>query len=523
RNWIFEGKGQLPLPPPAQWSIAIGQARRDTVDGHDYVLVPYTLDTTLLAPVDEPAKADEGLATIGGVVNVDFHLPADPEHLLERTGFACMDEADFPPNSVDTENARQFFDDTCVAGADPEGCHVTAPAPTVDCVPALKAAVGAIETAFRFERKAWDAARADAVRVGEQKAGGAQLKALEEGVRDNRIVYRYFPSDSCAIAEGCVGGAGWRRLLQFTATVQNLGAEAAAIGEVGEGSPPVVNNMVSFSQCHGHKHFNHYGRFQFGNGDLQLGGKRAFCLESTSRYFNNEATPMTHPYSCAYQGVAAGWGDDYIAGLDCQWVDVTPVDTSAPAGFTAPLSFKVNPDDFLCEGNLRRSADGTPLFEPTTFTSEDGRIENRFQCDFFPEHASDNAVSVPVTLPTEGGMVTAPCGRFLAGPLRNCGFSRPDAPVACAPGAAVKVTCTGGSADKPVAVRVCEASHVAGGIPCTHREALATLVHAGIGSEATLTCPSVREGAETGGLAAVFVAPVVPGDDVSGVTCTLAP
>jgi hypothetical protein len=527
RNLYFdpeEGKRQLPLPPVEQWQLSFQPAGRTTIDGHDYVAVSYSFAATLLSPVAEPGRADPALGAIGGVLEEPATLPADPEHLLERTGFACMNEDDFPPNSVDTENARWFFDDTCEAAAVGEvedGCHVTRDV-DVDCLDELAARVGTSPLSFRFERKAWDPARADAVRVGQQQPGGAQLKALDDGLADNRIVYRFFPAESCAIAEGCVGAPGWRRLLQFTATVQNLGAEAAAIGAVGPGSPPVENNMVSFSQCHEHMHFNHYGRFTFGTGAQQLGGKRAFCLESTSRYFNNEATPLTHPYNCEFQGVAPGWGDDYIAGLDCQWVDVTPVDSTG--GVVAPLGFTVNPDDFLCEGELRREDDGTPLFEPAPgFTSEDGRPENRFQCDFFPDHAADNAVSVDIELPDDqGGLVTAPCAGFLVGEKRNCDFERRGAPVACAPGETVTLSCTGND-DTPAAVRVCEASQVLGGIPCLYADALATTVQTAAASTVSFACPAAREGAETGGLYATFVAPMVPDDDVGGVACAVVP
>jgi hypothetical protein len=525
-----EGKGQLPLPPAQQWNLEVGAPERARLDGHDLVLVPYTFSATLLSPETSAALADPALGAVGGVVEEPFSLPADPEHLLERTGYACMNEEDFPPNSVDTENARQFFDDTCTA-SDPRGteggCHVSELVER-ECTEALREEIGLVEATARFTRVAWSQARADEVRVGEQTPGGAQLRALEEGVRDHRIIYRYFPADSCAISEGCVGGPGWRRLLQFTATVQNLGAEAAAIGDVGPDSLPVQNNMVSFSACHQHMHFNHYGRFTFGDGAEQLGGKRAFCLESTSRYFNNEDTPLTHPYGCHFQGVAAGWGDDYIAGLDCQWVDITPVESSG--GLRAPLGFQVNPDDFLCEGTLRRDADGAPLFEPTEFRSEDGRTENRFQCDFFDAHQDDNVVSTEVLVPDTGGMVTTDCNRYLVGDRRNCGFDVLDAaPQPCRAGSTATLRCTGGSASAPATVRLCEASHRHGAIPCAFLDAVTTVVLDGPTSEATFTCPDAREAAslgpeaEVGGLVAAFVAPLVPEDTVAGVTCEVVP
>ena len=83
--------------------------------------------------------------------------------------------------------------------------------------------------------------------------------------------------------------------------------------------------MFEYSTCHQHYHFSHYGKFSLGFGNQHFVSKRAFCLESTSRYANNETTPLTHPYSCHFQGIEAGWGDDYIAGIDCQWIDVSSV------------------------------------------------------------------------------------------------------------------------------------------------------------------------------------------------------
>lgn len=515
RNLYVEGLGQLPLPPVDQWVIAPGAAERGTIDGHDYVFVDYTYAGTLLAPLAEAALADPALATVGGMVDEPFVLPADPESLLERTGYACMNESDFPPNSVDTENARQFFDDTCERGE--SECHITE-IPGESCLEALENAVGRSEVMIHFERIPWDDARADEVRVGAQRDGGPQLRALDEGVRDHRIVYRYFPADSCAISEGCVGGSGWRRLLQFTATVQNLGDEDVALGDVGPTSPAVVNRLVSFSECHRHMHFNHYGRFEFGDGDMALGGKRAFCLESTSRYFNNEDTPLTHPYSCAFQGVAAGWGDDYIAGLDCQWVDVTSID--ATGGVTAPLRFIVNPDEFLCEGALVLDEGGNPTFEPTEFRNEAGEVEQRFVCDRFPDANADNAVEAPVTLPEEGGLATAPCRRFLVGAERNCDYERqPGELVACTPGETLTLSCTAASSSAPVAVRVCEGSHALGGIPCLHNEALGVAVVEDAAVTVEVSCPVARDTVEVGGLVSVFRAGVVPGTDAA-VTCT---
>src|SRR4029453_15071506 len=87
---------------------------------------------------------------------------------------------------------------------------------------------------------------------------------------------------------------------------------------------------------------------------------------------NNENSPTWSPYNdCAFQGISEGWGDQYNAGIECQWLDLTTVDTSAGA-VTQPLGFRSNPDGFLCEGDPIVGGDGLPLWEPTAFTTTAG-------------------------------------------------------------------------------------------------------------------------------------------------------
>lgn len=516
RNFFYDDAGQLPLPPKEIWEVTVGAPRRATIDGHDLVVVDYTLHSTLLTPYKQPALAEPKLAKAGGVWVEPFLLPADPELLLERTGYACMDEADFPPNSVDTENARAFYDDLCEGDT---GCHITE-LPTVDCRTAVADAIGGVSTSVRFERLPWDAKKADEVRVGEQAKGVAQLKALPEGVEDNRIIYRYFPADSCAIAEGCVGGSGWRRLLQFTATQQNMGELDLYLGDVSASSAAVANKLVSPSACHGHMHFNHYGNFEFGTGDNELGSKRAFCLESTSRPFNNEGAVLVHPYGCHYQGTAAGWADDYIAGLDCQWVDITPV--AGPV--TAPLTFHVNPDAFLCEGEPILNGNGQLTFELTDFLNEDGERESAIACEEAGNWDADNIATAQVAVPADGGLVTSPCERGQLGLKRACGLDELADDLTCTPGETVSLSCTVGDPTRPQVMRICEASHVLDtGVACTWRDALASANVDGV-ANVEFTCPGVRDLAtEPGGRYALYGGPMLPNDASQTIVCVQVP
>lgn len=516
RNFFYDNAGQLPLPPKEIWEVTVSAPRRATIDGHDLVVVDYTLHSTLLTPYKQPAIAEPKLAKAGGVWVEPFVLPADPDLLLERTGYACMDEADFPPNSVDTENARAFYDDLCEGDT---GCHITEPV-AIDCRTAVADAIGAVETNVRFERLPWDAKLADAVRVGEQAPGIAQLKALPEGVEDNRVIYRYFPADSCAIAEGCVGGSGWRRLLQFTATQQNMGELDLYLGDVGPSSAAVANKLVSPSACHGHMHFNHYGNFEFGTGANELGSKRAFCLESTSRPFNNESAVLVHPYGCHYQGTAAGWADDYIAGLDCQWVDITPI--TGP--ISAPLTFHVNPDAFLCEGEPILNGNGNLTFELTDFLNEDGERESAIACEEAGNWDADNIATATVNLPADGGLVTGECKRGQLGEKRACGFTELDDTLTCTAGAPVSLSCTVADVTKPQVLRICEASHALDtGTACTWRDALASATVDGPVS-VDFTCPALRDVlSEPGGRYAIYGGAMLPNDAEQPIVCVPVP
>lgn len=515
RQFYYANKGQLPLPPREQWDVQIsGAPYQAVVDGHEVVAVAYQFSSTLLTNTESPGLAEPKLSSTGGTWDEPLVLPVDPEHVLERIGYACMDEEDFPPNSVDSENALSFFDQACKGGNN--YCHVTLPSPTDSCVAALKAKIGRVPTAMSYKRLAWNSSLANMVRTGAVNPGGADLAVLLDGVKNNRLIYRYIPADSCAIREGCVGGSGWRRLLQFDASVANRGSDPAALGNTEEDSPLLAHNMFEFSACHGHNHFSHYGKFTYGTGSQALGSKRAFCLESTSRYSNNESTPLTHPYHCHNQGIAAGWGDDYIAGIDCQWVDVTPVQTPV----TAPLGFISNPDQFICEGKPILDANGNFTFVATSFTTETGAPVDRIACNFSPNYAANNYQESNVTIPVEGSYVTESCTRGQDTEKRNCGFIRQGNLINCTPGATVKLSCTTSSNAAPQAIRICETSKsLNSAITCTYREARTNGVVDSRATNITFTCPEAKDAVETGGQYSVLVAPYHVTDAQSNVTC----
>jgi hypothetical protein len=541
RPFFYEegsGKQQLPLPPESVLSISLVpdadgvKIRRDTVEGHDYVLADYELSAIVVTDEASPAKSEPALADVGGTWEEPFTFPVDPELLVQRTGYACMDEAEFPPNSVDSEDVEFFYDQDCEVEEEltPDGCHYTE-LPTESCQDALSARVGKVDAPFHYERLEWDEAVAAENRVGEVRThGAADLQVVEEELNVNRLTYRFIDDSSCALAEACVGGTGWRRLLQFNASEKNVGTEAVNIGNVdyfvddpNNPTPNANHHVYQFSACHNHYHFNYFATFSYGD-DPNLGSKRAFCLESVQRYSNHEQSPTWSPYNdCAFQGITQGWGDQYNAGIECQWIDVTTIDVSK-GPVTKPLGLRSNPEGFLCEGTPELDEEGNPTWESTDLLTDQGDTVDRPVCDEAKSWDTNNYAEQPVTLPVLGeGMVTSACTRGQIGPYRNCGFTYDGNVGDCAPGAEVTITCTAKANAEPQVVRLCEASKVLGaGTACMDQHVLGGLIVAGGASAtATFTCPKKRDATEPGGLFSVYVGAVWPEDDTAEVTCTL--
>jgi len=513
-------KGNMALPPKALWKFSLdnaGPKRVTTSDGHDAIVVGYTFKTTLLSDAATPAKAEPALARIGGIWDESFKFPLDPEFVFQRSGYACIDEDGYPLHTVDSENYSQLFDDTCDV-EDPEepACHVTE-SPDESCAQALRRHVGRVDTSMRFERVRYDQAKANDVRIVQYtQQNDPDLSVIPEGLDTNRITYRYIDPDSCAIQEQCVTGSGWRRLLLYDASIKNSSPVPLTVGEVSDDSPFVQHNVFEFSACHEHYHYSHYGDFRYGS---QQGDKRAFCIESTDRYYNSERTPLSHDFSCDNQGVASGWGDTYIAGVECNWIDITGVSIPA-AGATRTLEFKLNPDAFICEGDPVLDSHGNQKFTPTGEIGENGEPVDRPLCDFASGYANNNLGQRQVTVPADGGFITAACTRSQAGPLRDCGFKERAENVSCRAGRSVQLRCKVEDNGPPQAVRFCENSTVLGGVTaCMYNEALTTAVVGPSWTNVDFTCPSARAGAERGGGYGYFTAPVLPTDANRSVVC----
>jgi hypothetical protein len=155
--------------------------------------------------------------------------------------------------------------------------------------------------------------------------------------------WEYFPPDSCALVEGCIGAAGYRKLIRFTTQTANIGSTDLVLGS------PEGNPLFEWSECHGHYHFGDYSSHVLLDAEGALvapGFKTGFCLLDNDRYIDEPWVPLNPTYTCDFQGLTRGWYDIYYSVLDCQWIDVTGI----PDG-DYQLRLTVNPEGVLAESD----------------------------------------------------------------------------------------------------------------------------------------------------------------------------
>jgi len=539
-------KYQLVLPGHDQWSFLWDDDPPvvETRQQHKLFTRGYTMTTYILSTHESIKKSEQSLKTIGGSWIESFTLPIDPTLLLQRTGFACLDEAQYPPGVADPEKISFLFDDTCdmetsivINDLGCAQCHCTLPLPTQSCKVALRTGIGSLNVDFLFTRVAYDSSIAAQYRAPSANVNGADLSPSDADLQGTRVLYRYFPSGSCerAIDEMCIGGFGWRRLLYFDAVDRNVGTvdldmETTDFVNAGIAQTPpaqeIAHGLYEYSSCHHHYHFRHFGNFSFQTGSqVPTSSKRGFCIASVDRWANAEWAPTWSDFStCETQGITRGWSDTYQAGISCQWIDITNVGSGTNVG---TLVSKTNPDGLLCEGTLQKYPNGSQIYEPTSFTTLSGQPVSKQSCNVIPNYAANNQVSASVIIPNTGASyVTEPCLESMQhfGPLRNCEFDGVTPLVrTCSPGQQTSLTCTFNSTDDYQVLRVCEASRALNtGTACRHQDGLRNLlIQSGpIGTTFNFQCPSAKSGdsIEIGGVYSLYTAQLW-GDNPSSVSC----
>lgn len=142
-------------------------------------------------------------------------------------------------------------------------------------------------------------------------------------VSQMEIVDRDLHNDPCALEEGVVGGAGYRRLLRFDTVVMNSGDGDLVVGNRNDPNNPFAE-WFEFAPCHGHFHIRDFSVYELVNTDRTVvvaGHKQGFCMEDSLKYDGGKS----NGYNCAFQGITSGWGDWYFKQLSGQWIDITGV------------------------------------------------------------------------------------------------------------------------------------------------------------------------------------------------------
>lgn len=125
---------------------------------------------------------------------------------------------------------------------------------------------------------------------------------------------------NCYVGEGCLAGYGNRRIIRFSTHIKNVGDLDYYIG-----APDTVGNQFVYDACHNHWHYVGYAEYLLYNQNwqqMQAGYKNGFCVLDLECSGGGTAK-----YGCSNMGITSGCGDIYNAGLDCQWIDITDVDT----------------------------------------------------------------------------------------------------------------------------------------------------------------------------------------------------
>ena len=166
------------------------------------------------------------------------------------------------------------------------------------------------------------------------------------------ISVTYFATNDCTVQEEC-SGAGTRRLLRFNTLTRNSGTADLVVGS------PTNNPLFEFDPCHGHYHFSGFAEYRLFNdcGQVAVSAKRAFCLADYGR-FDTNASPLPK-YTCANQGIQAGWYDVYSSNTPCQWIDITGL---PPGDYT--LQVEVNPQHLLTESDYSNNTTNIPVVIP---------------------------------------------------------------------------------------------------------------------------------------------------------------
>lgn len=149
---------------------------------------------------------------------------------------------------------------------------------------------------------------------------GPDLTIIQSTI-ENSLEIRTEYATNCMVEEGCMNGYGNRTVLAFTTHIKNVGDMDYYIG-----NPNNNPDQFTFQNCHGHAHYEGYADYVLYtmNGDnIPIGHKNGFCVLDLECSDGGAAQ-----YGCGNMGISHQCGDIYSRDLDCQWIDITDIDTA---------------------------------------------------------------------------------------------------------------------------------------------------------------------------------------------------
>lgn len=160
---------------------------------------------------------------------------------------------------------------------------------------------------------------------------GPDLLIVESAVV-NSLEIRQEAATNCMVEEGCMTGYGNRTVLAFDTHIKNIGDMDYFVG-----NPNDYPEQFTFDNCHGHAHYEGYADYILhkpSGESIPIGHKNGFCVMDLECQDGG-----TSQYGCGNMGISKQCGDIYNKYLDCQWIDITDVDTGEYI-----LAIKVNWD-----------------------------------------------------------------------------------------------------------------------------------------------------------------------------------
>lgn len=149
--------------------------------------------------------------------------------------------------------------------------------------------------------------------------GGPDLTIVESAIV-NSLEIRQEAATACMVDEGCMNGFGDRTVLAFDTHIKNIGDLDYYVG-----NPTDNPDQFTFQNCHGHAHYEGYADYILHKPtgeSIPIGHKNGFCVMDLEC-----SDGGTAQYGCSNMGISKQCGDIYAKYLDCQWIDITDVDT----------------------------------------------------------------------------------------------------------------------------------------------------------------------------------------------------